>query len=98
VLSEEEVRAIERSRKHVREPAQLVRFIDCLLQDRRELRAQLEEIRARLRQAFKHFDRLCVERANTDWIRSRLDAGRAYLDRLFVPRKRYGTRGNDDRH
>jgi hypothetical protein len=96
VLSDEEVRAIERSRRHVREPAQLVRFIDCLLQNRRELRAQIEEVRARLRQAFKHFERLCIEKANVDWIRTRLDAGRHYLDRLFEPKKRYGTR-NDDR-
>jgi hypothetical protein len=97
VLSDEEVRSIERARRHVREPAQLVRFIDCLLQDRRELRAQLVEIRARLRQAFRHFDRLCVEKTNIDWVRTRLDAGASYLDRLFAARKYYGTR-DDDRH
>jgi hypothetical protein len=97
VLSDEEARAIEQARRHVREPAQLVRFIEALLQDRRELRAQLVEIRARLRQAMKHFDRLCVERANVDWIRSRVAAGAAYLDRLFEARRRYERR-DDDRH
>jgi hypothetical protein len=92
VLSDEEVAAIARSFRHVREPTQLIRYLDALLQDRQELKAQLDEVRMRQQQAFKHLDAECSR------FRLRMDAARAYLDGLPRPRKKYGQRHGDDRH
>jgi hypothetical protein len=55
-------------------------------------------VQRRLRQAFAHFDRLCIERANIDWVRTRLQAGATYLDGLFSRRSRSGQSPLDDRH
>jgi hypothetical protein len=99
VLSDDEARLIAEARRAgVAEPRRLARWVDVLLAERRELRSQLDVIQRRLGQAFRYFDRLCVEKAHVDWIRSRLREGATYLDGLFVRRGSGRRSPLDDRH
>lgn len=99
MISDEEARAIEEARRAgTSEPRRLARWVDVLLIERRELVGQLNLIQRQLSVAMRHFDRLCIERANIDWVRTRLQAGATYLDGLFARRNRTGRSPLDDRH
>ncbi len=57
-MTEDELREIERARKEGRSGPILGRYVDLLLEDRREMTAKLSYIRERVRQAAAYLDGL----------------------------------------